>query len=251
MQLTRSTRLANLRPLRAAAAALLATAALLPAALAPASAQAQGDTSAVAVNTRDGSEVIRLMFQIRRVAGDVVDQSNAAVAVASCEACQTIAVSIQVLLVTGDASIVTPENLALALNIECDLCQTLASAYQFVFGTGGPVYFSAEGNQRIADIRRRLEELRRQDLSIEETQAQVDALADELRDVLYTELQSPQPPPPEKQPSELPAPETTETTPTETAPTTTETTPTETAPTTTETTPTTTETTPTDGSGTP
>jgi putative peptide zinc metalloprotease protein len=204
------------------------------------------DSAAVAVNTRDDSTIFRLVFDIRRVMGDVVDETNAAVAYASCESCQTVAISIQALLVFSDPSVVTPTNLALATNYDCTLCQTLASAYQFVFGTAGPVRFTAEGNQKIAEIRQELEALRTSGLSIDEIQVKADALADELRQVLATEVVAVGPDeaasagagtqPPLEQP--------TETTPVETTPTTTtETTETTTTPPTTETTPATTETT--------
>ena len=156
--------------------------------LGPATAAAQGDQAAVAVNTKDDSSLFRFAFSVRRVMGDVVDQSNAAVAYASCEECQTVAIAIQVVLVMGDASVVTPENLALAINEGCTLCETLASAYQFVFGGNGPLRFTAEGNRRLAEIRLAFERLRNSDLSIEEIQAQTDALADQLLEVIKDEL---------------------------------------------------------------
>ena len=57
----------------------------------PRRAVASDDTAAVAVNTKDGSSVFRLAFSIKKVAGDVVDNANAAVAYSSCESCRTIA----------------------------------------------------------------------------------------------------------------------------------------------------------------
>jgi putative peptide zinc metalloprotease protein len=244
--------------------ALLLTLASLagPALLAPAaSADGGDDTAAVAVNTKDGTSIVRVAFAIVRVMDGQVDQSNAAVAYASCESCQAIAVSIQVVLVMTDPDVVAPTNVALAINDQCTACQTLASAYQFVFGTGGPVRFSPEGQRRIAEIRREFEELRRSGLSIEEIQARTDELADQLREVLRTELVPLGPPDDEDQPEEPvePQQDETETSPsetrTETTPdeTQTETTPSETQPETTpdetqtETTPGDTETTPEEG----
>jgi putative peptide zinc metalloprotease protein len=194
------------------------------------------DSSAVAVNTKDDSTVFRFVFAVRRVMGDVVDQTNAAVAYSSCENCQTVAIAFQVLLVYGDPSVVDPTNLALAINYECTLCDTLASAYQFVFGLAGPVRFTAEGQHQINDIRKQLSDLRKSGLTGAEIQQKTDALADQLRQVLATEVV---PVGPTEEPGA--APEKTSTTPTETTPPTT----TETTPTTTETTPETTSTTPT------
>jgi putative peptide zinc metalloprotease protein len=146
-----------------------------------------GDNAAVALNLRDGSSEFRLAFKITRVNTDVVDTGNAAVAVASCTDCQTVAVAIQAVLIFDDASVITPTNFAFAYNLDCDRCYTLATAYQFV-ATTGVVRFTADGNQRIAEIRLELEALRNSGLSIEEIQARVDALAAELLDVMRTEL---------------------------------------------------------------
>lgn len=163
------------------ATAVLATTPVTP----PAAAQ---DTSAVAVNTRDGSTLFRFAFSIKQIMGDVVDQQNVAIAYANCEECTTVAISVQVLLVSGSPSKVTPTNLAVALNEGCTECQTLAAAYQFVFGNGETLRFTAEGRRQIADIRRRFRQLRRSGLSVEEIKRQADMLAGELRNVLRTEV---------------------------------------------------------------
>jgi putative peptide zinc metalloprotease protein len=195
----------------------------------PDAAHAQ-DTAAVAVNTKDGSSIFRLAFAIKRAAGDVVDNSNAAVAFASCTDCQTIAISIQIVFVTGDPEVVTPENIALAYNVLCTLCDTLASAYQWVLSTDGQVHFTAEGNQAIAEIRRELRELGKSGLTGPEIQARLDELMRRLAQVLEHELvqagksgSSPPSTTPEETPTQS-AP--TESVPTESTPTTTETTPT-------------------------
>jgi putative peptide zinc metalloprotease protein len=152
-----------------------------------------GDNAAVAINLRDGSSTFRLAFKITRVNRDVVDSSNAAVAVASCSDCQTVAVALQAVLIFSDASVITPTNFAFAYNLDCERCYTLATAYQFV-STTGIVRFTTAGNQRIAEIRRQLEALRSVDLSIEEIQARVDVLAGELLDVMRNEIVSAGPP---------------------------------------------------------
>jgi putative peptide zinc metalloprotease protein len=166
-------------------AALCALGLLVPAA----PAYAQGDTTAVVVNTHDGLDLFRLAFQIRRATQDVVDTSNAAVAYASCTDCQTIALAIQVVLISGyDSSVVAPENLAIAINEGCTLCNTLASAYQFVLTAEGNLRFTAEGSQRLAEIRQALLALRDSGLTAAEIQAQVDVLMEDLAEVLATQL---------------------------------------------------------------
>ena len=165
------------------AAALSLAVALMPAA-------ALADNAAVAINTKDGSNIIRIAFKIERVMHDTVTTSNAAVAVASCSACQTVAIAIDVVFVMSDPSVYTPTNLALAYNVNCTDCNTLADAYQFVMTTGGAVHLTPEGSKEIADIRHQLEALRHSDANIFEIQAQVDALMGQLQQVLSTQVVS-------------------------------------------------------------
>jgi putative peptide zinc metalloprotease protein len=153
---------------------------------APATAHAGGDTSAVAINTKDGSSIFRLAFAVRRTMDEVIDESNAAIAFASCEDCRTTAVSIQLVLVMSDPDVVSPTNIAIAINQECIACDTLASAYQYVLTTDGPVHFDAEGNQELAAIRRSLRDLvkRSEDLDSTQIQTEVDALVEHLYEVV-------------------------------------------------------------------
>ena len=149
---------------------------------------AGGDTTAIAINTKDGNDIFRIAFAIKRAMGDVVDNTNAAVAFASCTACQTVAVSIQVVLMMNDPSIVTPTNLAIAINQECTLCETLASAYQVILTTDGPVKFTPEGRREIATIRHELRSMRHVGLTIAEILTRLDELMDRFFRVLMEEI---------------------------------------------------------------
>ena len=193
----------------------------------PGAARAQ-DNAAIAINVRDGTSVFRLAFSIKRVAGDVVDSTNAAVAFSSCTDCTSTAIAIEVVLITGDASTVTPTNLALAYNFECQSCISIADAYQFVFSTGGQVHFTAEGNQELTQIRRDLLALQKQDLTPDELQARLEDIVGRLMTVLRTQLV------PAGSSGTTPDATNDATTPTSTEPEQTTTAPTETTPTTTE-----------------
>jgi putative peptide zinc metalloprotease protein len=148
-----------------------------------------GNDAVIAVNTTDGSKLFRFAFKVRRVAGDVVDTSNVAVAYSNCESCQTVAIAIQLVLVSGQPEVVTPQNLAIAINEGCLSCETLASAYQFVLGGGeGRLRFTNEGKKALHELRRDLAQLRRESLPIDEIQARVEGIVDRLKEVLATEL---------------------------------------------------------------
>jgi putative peptide zinc metalloprotease protein len=148
----------------------------------------QNDNIALAENTEDDSSVFDFSFSIERVVADVVDNDNAAIAVASCNRCQTVAIAVQVVLIFSDPSVVTTDNLAFALNIECSLCETLASAYQYVLTTGGPVHFTNEGNKAIHDLKRQMKNLGEGDLSIFDIQAALDSLVSQLFAIVGSEL---------------------------------------------------------------
>jgi putative peptide zinc metalloprotease protein len=190
------------------------------AALNPSIAHAQ-DNAAVAVNTKDGTTIFRVAFKIAHVNKEIVDNSNAAAAWASCVDCEAIAIAFQIVLIFSDPEVVTPTNLALAVNWECTACLALASAFQWVLTTEGPVHFTAEGNRLLSEVRQRLHELRTMDeLTLEQLVAELQALAEIVRNVLANEMVSagppPEPPPPAPEPST-----TTEPTETTTEPTTT------------------------------
>jgi putative peptide zinc metalloprotease protein len=89
-----------------------------------------GDNTAVATNTQDGSLVFRLAFDLQLITDGVVDQSNAALASATCDGCRTLAIAIQILIAMGDVDVLAPMNLAVAVNDRCPACETVAYAYQ-------------------------------------------------------------------------------------------------------------------------
>ena len=147
------------------------------------------DNTAVAINTKDGTDIFKLAFKIVRTNQDIVDQSNAAVAFNSCVECQSIAVAFQVVLIFSDPDVVSSQNLALALNENCDACVAFASAYQWLLTTGGPVHFTADGNRRIAELRQRLHDLLQSDnLTLAQLQAELDQIKSELADILANDL---------------------------------------------------------------
>jgi putative peptide zinc metalloprotease protein len=154
------------------------------------------NTSAVAVNTKDGSSVFRLAFAVKKVAGSVVDPQNAAVAVASCDACKTVAISIQIVIVTGTPSTFTPTNEAIAINESCDLCDTLAAAYQFVVGAGTEFRLTPQTRRDIESIRRQLQQLRASSLSAIQEDAEVKQLMTQLGDDLSQGIVGTAPPSP-------------------------------------------------------
>ena len=156
---------------------------------APAPAVAQDDTTAaVAINTEDGSSLFDFAFEVRKTMKDAVEHTNAAVAYANCTECSTVAISFQVVLAGGDPDTVAPTNVAVALNEQCATCLTAAFAYQFVVAGEGRLLLTRDGERRLARLRRELRRLEDVDLTIEQLKAELDAAAEEIRDILATEV---------------------------------------------------------------
>jgi putative peptide zinc metalloprotease protein len=147
-----------------------------------------GANSAIAINTKDGSNLFDLAFAIRHVMGDTVEQENAAVAYASCTSCQTTAIAIEIVLVEGDPTTVSPSNVAIAVNQSCNLCDTFATAFQFVVSTGGPVHFTQEGIQALHEVRKEIESWGKQGLSNEQIRALLPDVIARIKQVLATQL---------------------------------------------------------------
>jgi putative peptide zinc metalloprotease protein len=150
----------------------------------------EADNAAVAVNTKDGASVFKLAFAVDKAMGEVVDNTNAAVAYSSCTSCRTVAIAIEIVLVMGDPNVVTPENVAIAINDTCSACETFAFAAQILVNTGSQfVRLTHDGKKRLRDIRKALHDLGKSDLPFDQLAAELKKLTAELRDVFATELE--------------------------------------------------------------
>ena len=173
-------RLPNL--LAALVAAMLAVLALAS----PAFAGDGGDNVAAEVNTQDGSTQIDISFDIEKVFDGIVDQTNAAVAYSSCEECQTIAIAIQVVLVSGAVDVVAPTNVSYAINADCTTCVTVALAYQLVLGDLEGLRLTDDARRRLAAIAKAFRDLERSGGSVDDVIAETNRLLNDVTDVLAT-----------------------------------------------------------------
>jgi putative peptide zinc metalloprotease protein len=92
-----------------------------------------GDLQALATGTQAGGVTYDVVYSLVTVEdGADVTNENSAYALASCNACTTVAVSFQVVLVVGTSKKILPINVAEALNKDCPSCLTTAVADQIV-----------------------------------------------------------------------------------------------------------------------
>ena len=144
--------------------------------------------SAVAINTKDGSNLFKLAFSIREISSGPVVPDNTAIAYASCTSCQTVAIAIQLVFVTAPSNYVAPTNAAVAVNYLCNLCQTFAAAVQYVVNVPGPVHFNDAGRELLTTIRDELRDLKKDPPPIAQIQAVLAQVKLQIEQLIRTGL---------------------------------------------------------------
>ena len=99
----------------------------------------QGGRNEVIVhNQSDGKLLMRGRVDLEHLPGRSVAPENYAEAVGSCVRCQTLAVALQIDLISRNATTIAPQNAAVALNLHCTGCFTSARALQYVIQVDDP-----------------------------------------------------------------------------------------------------------------
>jgi hypothetical protein len=92
---------------------------------------AGGNNIVKITNKTDNRLIVRGRIDFNRIPADRIAPVNAAIAVGSCADCQTYAVALQINLYQRGASVVAPQNAAVAVNAACSHCVTVARAVQY------------------------------------------------------------------------------------------------------------------------
>jgi putative peptide zinc metalloprotease protein len=107
-------------------------------------------------NTINGRFMARSSVDLKRINGPNVVPVNIAEARASCTGCQTIALALQVILYKQGANNVSPENYAVAQNVQCTRCVTVARAIQYVIPVEDPKKVPPDVDRLVRDLDREL-----------------------------------------------------------------------------------------------
>ena len=145
-------------------------------------------STAVSLNDQNGTSMFHLSFNIAHLSGANVDVSNVALAVSDCTACQSVAIAVQIDLISPVPAVLTASNTAVAANVDCELCNTLAAAFQYVVATPEPLFLTQTGRHEIHWIERALNRLGRSNEDPADMEAQIQVLANDLSQVLSTQL---------------------------------------------------------------
>jgi putative peptide zinc metalloprotease protein len=97
-----------------------------------------GHNTVNAVNRVDNRLLVRGRVELDHIPGPTAAPVNEADAFGSCTGCQTLSVGLQVALISKDASSITPQNFASAINYQCTNCVTVARALQYVVQVDDP-----------------------------------------------------------------------------------------------------------------
>ena len=111
-----------------------------------------GANNIVIVHNPTGGDLqVRGSVQLNHVLGPTVGNVNCAAALGGvpgafnpavvtpvCVGCQTVAVALQIDLISRSATRITPRNVARAQNVRCDQCATVALAMQYVIQVDDP-----------------------------------------------------------------------------------------------------------------
>ncbi|GLZ42511.1 hypothetical protein [Actinokineospora sp. NBRC 105648] len=140
-----------------------------------------GDNQALAVNTTHGSVRYEVSFALVWVTDGESTNRNEAWALASCRDCTTVAIAFQVVLIVGQADVVVPENIAVAINHSCVECVTYALASQLVITLPGDLSPGAKARldeiwARLADLAQNIQGMSAQQIQDALQQVKVDIL---------------------------------------------------------------------------
>ncbi len=169
----------------------------------------EDDNQALAVNTTDDTVTYDVAFALVWADGDeAVDTTNEAYALASCDNCAAVAVAFQVVLVTGQADVAVPANIAVAVNYDCSSCLTFALAVQLFVTLDGPL--SAEAVAAIEELWEQILDFAEDigQVPLDEIQDTLEGFEDQIIDIIE-EDQGPLVDEPSEEPSTTPGESTT------------------------------------------
>lgn len=172
-----------------AVALVVGVAAAPQAASADSDGRSAGNNVVSVENYGDDSSRVRSRAVITHAPNEVVANQNIASAYANCTDCRTISAAVQVLIVETTPSDFRPLNLAAAVNENCVRCETFAYARQIVLQPGSRVRLGDDAEDDLEDIDEEIEDVTRSSLPFPEMVAELDALAEELAQVVREEIE--------------------------------------------------------------
>jgi putative peptide zinc metalloprotease protein len=136
-----------------------------------------GNNMVRVVNHNDGQLRIRGNLDLNHIPGPTVGPVNLAYATSSCADCQTIAVALQIDLISRTATRIVPQNAAVAVNVQCHHCVTIARALQYVIQVDDPNQVPPDVADLLKEMDRTLNDISHtQGITVTEAESQINAV---------------------------------------------------------------------------
>jgi putative peptide zinc metalloprotease protein len=135
-------------------------------------------------NLQDGDLRVRGRIKLVHATGPNVQPVNGAFAYSSCVDCQTFAVALEIVLVSPDAAVIAPQNVALALNYQCTGCLTVARAIQYVYTVDDPHQVPDNVKALLKEMEQELKAIEKdQNVGAAEANARINAVIAQFQDL--------------------------------------------------------------------
>jgi hypothetical protein len=159
------------------ASTVAASATTLPAA------NAGGKNVVQVVNRTDGAFRVDGKVQLNRIPATNAGPVNLALAYSQCRDCQTLALALQINLISTHTHSVQPQNGATAVNVQCDGCLTVARAIQYNISVDDPTNVPPSVNQLIARMKAELATIKTSSTSVANAESRFNAVISQFRDL--------------------------------------------------------------------
>ena len=112
-------------------------------------------------NRTDGRLRMRGSIQLNRITSSNASPLNMARAYSSCTDCSTLAIAMQLNLISRSTHVASPQNYAVAINYKCTRCHTIAFALQYTFSVDDPRAVPSDVQRLIREMDRELNAIAR------------------------------------------------------------------------------------------
>jgi hypothetical protein len=135
-------------------------------------------------NQVNGGLTARGNVQVNQIPGPSVGPVNCAYATSTCLDCQTLAVALQINLISRTATFIAPRNVARAQNVGCQGCKTAALALQYVRQVDDPTSTPPEFAGLVQRMNEQLRVLQTDPgLTLDQAVARIDAVLAQFQDL--------------------------------------------------------------------
>lgn len=146
-------------------------------------ANAGGKNVVQVINRSDGAFRVDGKVQLNRIPAPNAGPVNLALAYSECTNCQTLALALQINLISTHTNNVQPQNAATAVNVQCSGCLTVAHAIQYNISVDDPTSVPPSVNQLIARMKAELANIKTSSGSVADAESRFDAVITQFKDL--------------------------------------------------------------------